>query len=327
MRPLIAVLLIGVVAVGLGSASPQGAKTPTPKFEIDHDGGRVLRKDGKQIRWSTPLQGYLGLVRPPHLLWDGQRVYISHKDGVTALAAGTGRILWHSKGPNDRMLLKDKLLLATDCSVGEEVVASGRWLLARSVENGAEVFKVRLPAKDFDPLPIEEVAGLFLVQMMDAPGGQGNAILIDRQGKVRHRFNRQVVAGLVQGKGRVFLTSRDVVRLSADEKALWVRPFKRREWTAGGGMLEVGGDLVAFLYGRISDSGVQLVCLNGETGKVVWRAECAPLGVGHSQYSHDAEVKVEGNRLRVTSRGSSGTFVELLDLQTGKRLKRTVSKR
>ena len=151
--------------------------------------------------------------------------------------------------------------------------------------------------------------------------------MLDRQGRVRYTFNHQVVAGLRQGKDRVFVTSHDVARLTADHKARWVVPFEDPEWIVGGGLVEVrGGDLLAFLYSEAADSGVQLMRLNA-AGKVVWRRYCRGLGVAHSEYSHHAKVAVEGNSVCVTSKGSEGTFVELLDLQTGKQLKRTVSKR
>jgi outer membrane protein assembly factor BamB len=314
MRRAWTVLLVGLLAGSPGPAVPQGDSTGSPRFDIDHDAGRVVRRDNKgKVRWSTPLAGYLGRVRPPHLVWDAQRVYVTHEDGVTALDADSGKARWHSKGPSDRLLLSGDLLLA----------AGGPVLTARAVVSGAEVFKVRLPAKDSDPLPIAEVAGLFLAQVWDEPGGDGNALLFDREGKVRYRFNRQVVAGLRQGDDRVFLTSRDVVRVALDGKARWLVPFEDREWITGGGLVEMkGGDVVAFLYGYIHDSGVQLVRLKAATGEVVWRARCAPLGVGHSKYRHDATVAVEGERLHVSSRGSYGTFVEVLDLRTGKQLYR-----
>jgi hypothetical protein len=94
-----------------------------------------------------------------------------------------------------------------------------------------------------------------------------------------------------------------------------------------GGLVEVpGGGVVAFSYGSGFDSGVNVVRLDLATGKVVWWVRCASLGVEHSKYRHQAAVVVEGDRLRVTSEASGGTFVEELDLKTGKRLKRTETK-
>jgi hypothetical protein len=131
-----------------------------------------------------------------------------------------------------------------------------------------------------------------------------------------------VVAGVRRGEDVVLLTSRDVVRLGPGGKSRWAVPLER-EWIAGGGLVAVpGGDMVAFLYGRISDSGVDVVRLSPSDGKVAWRTHCKGLGVPHSKYNHQATVAVEGGRLRVTSRASAGTFVELLDLRSGRQLER-----
>jgi outer membrane protein assembly factor BamB len=293
-------------------------------FEIDHEVNRVVCRDAGRIRWSTPLKGYLGLVRPPHLLADTERVYVTHESGVTALDAKTGKILWRSKGPNDRLLLSGNLLLAADCEAGEAVAARGRWLVARAVATGAVVFRTALPVKGFDPESIREVvAGLFLVDGGEHPDGKGQTLLLDRKGKVRFRLDRQVVDGKQRGKDLVLLTSRDVVALGPDGRTRWAVPFEERQWVAGGGLEELpSGDLLAFLFGCISDSGVQVIRLNPTTGKAAWQVRCAPLGVTHSEYEHGAEVKVKGQRVKVTSRGSDGRFVEVLDLKSGQQLKR-----
>jgi hypothetical protein len=297
------------------------SERPPPDLRIDHDANAVVRSG--QVRWSTHLDGYLGRVRDPHLLHDADRVYVTHGDGVTALDGHTGKVLWHSPGPADRMCLSCDLLLATDCGVAESLGGRGRWLTARAVATGAEVFRVGLPLEGFDALPIGEVAGLFLVQVWGDGSEKGAAVLIDRQGKVRHRFDRQVVAGKSLGQDRVFLTSRDVVRVSPGGKVAWSVPFPHPEWIAGGGLLELeGGDLLAFLYCQIADSGVQVVRLDPAAGRVVWRASCVGLGVGHSAYRHRAEVEIDGEFVKVTSRGSYGTFVELLDPASGRQLGR-----
>jgi RNA polymerase sigma factor (sigma-70 family) len=308
----------------LATAPPQQlAKTDREQpataalFDIDYDAHRVIARSVRGgIRWSTALDGYLGLVRPPHLLWDAQRVYVTHQDGVTALDAHTGKVLWHSPGPGNCLFLKGELLLAAD----------GASVHARAVVSGAEVFKVNLPARDFDPSPIAEVAGLFLVQALEKPGGKGVAFLLDRKGQIRHRLDRQVVAGIRQENDLILLTSTDVVRLSPDDKIRWAIPFERHQWLAGGGLAELpGGDLLAFRHGRINDSGVDLIRLKPGAGQVVWKAHCAGLGVAHSEYEHEVRVAIERRTIRVTSRGSQGTFVELLDLRSGRQLERIQS--
>jgi outer membrane protein assembly factor BamB len=350
MKPIIVLVLVLVATVGLTMVmahrpSVQRLRTgDPPKIEIEPDpepdkrrsdieindhNSQVIRRDSDgRIVWSTHLDGYLGGVRPPHVLHDANRVFVTHKDGVTALDAQTGKVLWQSAGPNDRLCLSKDLLIATECSMAECLLEKGRWVTARAVDTGAEVFRVPLPLQDFDPLAIEEVAGLFLVQTHEDTGGHGNGLLIDRKGQVRHRFDRQVITGRLRGEDRVFLTSRDVVCLTADDKPRWAVPFRDGEWIAGGDLVDVdGGDLLAFLYGHINDSGVQVVRLNPQTGQEVWETWCSPLGVPHSKYRHWATVRMDGEHLKVTSRASGGTFVELLDLQTGQRLGRRVGDR
>ncbi len=222
------------------------------------------------------------------------------------------------------MLLSGGLLLAAECESGDAIVARGRWLLARETRDGKEAFRVALPAKDFDPEPIREVAGLFLVQEMEIPGRKGRGLLIDRGGRVRLKLDRMLLGGHRQGDDLILLTSRDVARVAADGKTVWAVPFRIRQWPAGGGVVPLAdGVVLAYLYGQISDSGVQVVRLEPGTGKQLWQSFCEPLGVTHSRYVHRAAVVTEEGRVKVTSRGSSGTFVELLDLGTGKLVKRT----
>jgi hypothetical protein len=86
------------------------------------------------------------------------------------------------------------------------------------------------------------------------------------------------------------------------------------------------GGLLEFRYGPISDSGVHLRRLDRQDGGVVWEQRCPGLGVGHSEYEHRVVVQIEGRTARVISRGSYGAFVERLDLDSGKRLARSVRK-
>jgi outer membrane protein assembly factor BamB len=301
------------------------ADPPRDGVAINRPRNEVIRRDATGQRvWATHLEGTLGGARPPHLLVDAQRVYVTHGDGVTALDRETGKVLWHSRGPNERLLLSNDLLVAVRCdSSGPATARCGR-LMARAVATGTEVFQALLPPGYEDSAPLQEIAGLFLVQTPPS-GGQGKALLLDRKGQVRHQYNGQIFAGRLRDGGTVFLTNKEVVCLSGKEKIRWSIPFAHLEDAAGGGLVDLGGgDLVAFLYSRVSDSGVQVIRLDPATGQVVWQVCCPPFGaLFYTRYSQDVTVRVEGNRTGVTSRGSSGTFVEVLDLETGQRLGRT----
>jgi hypothetical protein len=235
------------------------AKTTGPPegVSIDNQEHRVVRRNADgNLAWSTPLDGYLGRGGPD-LFGDAERVYLAHNHGVTSLDHATGRILWHSDGPSDTLLLSDGLLLASECSNDDDVAAQGRWFVARTAAAGREVFRVQLPQKDFDPEDVREVTGLFLVQDNWRRKGGPTAFLIDREGWVRLSLDRQVVAGRAVEDDRLFLTRRDVIRVAPSGTIRWSVPFQGEDTELDrGGIVELpGGDLLAFLYGGIWDSG------------------------------------------------------------------------
>jgi outer membrane protein assembly factor BamB len=319
MRPAWTASLLILFACG-----PVVASTPAksgPQFRFDAK-GRVVRLDRGKVAWATKLDRPLDLHGEWALDWDEWRVYVADRGGLSALAVSTGKPLWHSEGATKVLLVRGRLVI----TLGEE---RGVWrFTGRGAASGVLVFQVKLPAGRFggaSTWSVREVAGMYLVQIGSLHDDQ--AVLIDRHGSVRHHFEHLVVEALTVGKEGVFLSGGEVVVASAGREGRWVTPFANPEPLPGGELVGVGGDWIASLYCRNADSGVQLVRFNAATGKVVWRARCEPLGVDHSKYRHNATVAIEGERLRVTSKGSFGTFVELLDLKTGKRLGRTVPKK
>jgi hypothetical protein len=296
--------------------------TPAADPSIEDNGSRVVGRDrAGRVQWSASLTGPLGGVLPTDLIVDPQRVYLARWRGVTALDRRTGEVRWHSGGPCMHLYLSAGLLLAVDCAGNPR---HGRWLVARAADCGAEEFRVRLPLRDFDPGPIQEVAGLFLVQSRWTWRATDVALLIDRRGNVFHRLDRQVLDGRRYGPDLILLTSTDVIRLAPDGRGRWSLPFRREESCPGGQLVPiVGGDLLASQFGCISDSGVQLMRLDPDGGKVVWQTQCPGLRVSHSKYQHNAMLAVEKDHVKVTSHGSAGSFEEILGLRYGDRRKRT----
>jgi hypothetical protein len=96
---------------------------PGPGVDIDYRGGRVTRRDGAgQLLWSVQVASNLLGVRDPHVLHDAERLYLGHAEGLTALDLKTGKVAWQVKdAASDRLHLSGKLLLATECSIGEQV--------------------------------------------------------------------------------------------------------------------------------------------------------------------------------------------------------------
>jgi hypothetical protein len=314
-------LALGSLMVGASGAGAGFFDDP-PRYDYDR-AGQVTRREGERVVWTTKLTGPVGGVRPPHLLADAERVYVTNDDGVTALDAKSGKVAWRSKGPNDCMLLSKDLLLAAQCGDYGDVRKYGRFFSARHVADGKELFRVRLPSdNDFDPYPIKEVAGLFLVQSRgwDKPA----AYLITREGKVWKQFDHLVLDAVEADGQRVFLTADHILGIDEDRTVRWQILLKGSRYNDEGRLLRLpGGDLLVYRYGPISDSGVWLLCVDPCKGKTRFQATCEPLGVDHSKYRHTATATVEKGTLKVVSRGSSGTFVEHLDLHTGKQISRT----
>ena len=301
-------------------------KPPSSAFQLtEGENGRIQRMaaNGGTV-WSTPLKHYVGGVRPPHLLYDGRRVYVSGMvGGVTALDAKSGKILWHSDGPGERMCLHGDLLLAAECGGSPAITANGRWFVARSTATGKEVFKTKLPPEIDDAIPIRRCAGMYLVEQN---GMTTSAILIDDKGQIRLRFNKYLIDARSAGDDVITLMESGVSRLSLKNETKWTVPFKQSSGDGGRIRQLASGDLIAYHFDPISDSGVGVMRLDPISGDVRWKVFCKPLGVSHSKYKHEARIGIENNRLKVTSVGSGGRFDEFLDLHSGKLIRRDTDK-
>jgi hypothetical protein len=147
-----------VAAIGVVLARPENQCrndiAPTPHqhpAEVNHEANIVFRRDSRGWeQWATVLDGRVGGSRWPCVVEDAERVYVAHEDGLTALKASTGRVLWHSPGPKGCLYLSDDLLLATD----------GEVVTARATRDGGEVFRVPSPPGEFH-CPVFRAPGAF----------------------------------------------------------------------------------------------------------------------------------------------------------------------
>lgn len=300
-----------------------------PGVDIDIYAKTVTRHDSTgQLLWKVQSDRVYGCtVRPPGDAHDTERIYLADRDGVTALNLETGKVEWHANGPNHRLHLSGNLLLAVERRGFRNEAKS--WLIARDVRTGTPSFRIAIE-DDFDFSPIQELTGLFLVQVPHwrfPSCGPWVAFLIDHTGKILYRCPAQIYDGRRYGEERVFLTQKGLVRVSADGRELWETSFKR--FDIGGFALRTtlidvpGGDLLAYRYRCNLDSDVEITRFDPKTGTTRWAGKCVGFHkVNRDKYFQVVTVAVEGERLRVTSQGYDGSFVEFIDLKTGESLQR-----
>jgi outer membrane protein assembly factor BamB len=282
--------------------------------------------DGKVV-WTKRVEGLQYRFPSLPMLADDERVYAGTSTGLMAVEKRNGRVVWESAEWACGVLLDgDKVITLVDRSEDPEGQEE-YWVVAYRAETGEKVFETRLPddleyfQHRLEILRISEMMGMYLVQGRDKFSGPGYAVLIDRQGKVWHRGHQRILDGVKVGEDRVLLTSQRVVRLLASGQSQWERVFEWRE--RGGGVVMPGdGTLLAYLYGPNSDSGAQVMRIRIEDGAVMWQVYCQRRGFRHFRYSHNVDAIVDEKTVTVRSAGSSGSWVEVLDLQTGKQLKR-----
>ena len=125
------------------------------------------------------------------------------------------------------------------------------------------------------------------------------------------------------GDCRVVVGKTRIACLDNKSNVRWSLPPMKSVFDGGADMLSLpDGDALIYGWGMISDSGAELVRVRLGDGKVVFRVELAPAGVGHSKYRHDVFVRARGDRLDVVSVGSHAKWVEVLGATTGKSLAR-----
>jgi hypothetical protein len=303
----------------------KGYKQPP---ERDHDGfldddlNVVYYKKNQTIVWARKFTGRLGGVRPPHILSDQSRVYVSHNNGILALNKPDGDFLWYQEGPNERMALNGNVLYAVSRGHGNKGEKNGWWLFARDTKSGNLAFKYELSQDDdYDPDPVKVFDDVVVVQKSYSFEG-GDTKFIDGKGKLLHQLPFEVV-DMATNNGRYYvLSGSKVLGYGKDWKPFGIWSFPQAEFLPRGRLFFLNGNTaLAYLFCPISDSGVQLMKFDTTTGRTIWNYQCRPLGVGHSAYSHRVTVEIVDANIRVTSDGFR-RFVETITIENGNRLDR-----
>jgi outer membrane protein assembly factor BamB len=284
-----------------------------PAPEISFDKGAVVRKGA--ISWRTPLQGYLGTVRPPDRVISGDRVVVVAEHRLVGLDANTGAQVWTADATTDRLFAEGDLVFSTDCQ-SPSAAPKHRWLEAHRLSDGKLAWKIELPSR-IDPDAIYKIGSLYAV------GGRDYVALFDAAGTRHIELDEHVIVAEPIGSDVIVATDKRIARLGPRGETRWdLKKIKDTFVGAGGFVTLPGGDMLLFAYGAISDSGVELVRFRPDDGKELYRVQKHGAGVGHSEYEHTAWVRLRNGRLEIVSHGSYATRIETASPETGTTLKR-----
>jgi outer membrane protein assembly factor BamB len=286
-----------------------------PPEEILLEGTTVTRVDqrGEPV-WSTALGVRLCTVRPPDRLVHNGRVFVAYDVGIVALDYETGREIWRSEGPSGHLHASGALLVAVDCTSRRKPEA--RWLVARNEADGREAFRYEL-RWNAEPDVIQDVGDLLLVR--DAWTREGyKSALLNHRGKPVITLDKYVARACLMDGDLLLVTNTGLARLGSRGQARWENPVLRATEITGARIIPLpGGDILAYVFCEISDSGIEVARVRGTDGRLVWSTECKELGVSHSSYSQVCYHEIRGGDLIMVSQGAAAHFVEILDLATG----------
>jgi len=148
----------------------------------------------------------------------------------------------------------------------------------------------------------------------------GDGLTVSPTTRVHERATADFAAELPLGS--IIVTGKGVA-LYRGETLVWKNDAVFPEALGTAGVVPIdGGDIVVYAWIEIADSGVAVTRVSGENGKTVWHRDLEPLGAVHSKYRHVAYAEVRDDELVVVSQGSYGSWLEVLDSQSGRKKRR-----
>jgi outer membrane protein assembly factor BamB len=279
----------------------------------------VERVDSQgNVVWSVEMPPYIPYCRPRPWLRFKSTVIVARGDGLVSVEFDTGKTLWTSEGPNNRLAVAGNLVLAACHS---STATRSQRAVARNGDTGKLEWKLRLPGSG-EPHAI--VAGGGLIWITGSDERKGYTYVVDRQGTLLRQFP-ECVSSFHSAGGKVVIASeKRIAALDPRAKTVWeILHDHNDEWPCGmtGICPGPGRDFLVYFFGAICDSGVHVWRVCATDGKILWKKYCPGLQISHSKYSHAVYVHRVRGELVVVSQGAS-YFVEVLSIETGKRVRR-----
>ncbi len=294
------------------------AKPPQVLQTADDNVATRLEPDGR-VRWSHDMGGYF---RSWECVVDAGKVVLPYDGGLVALDDRTGDVAWTSAGPALNLFAADNMVIAVSSPWAP---GCKREIVARSLRDGSVVWSV--PEVETRWVGSIMRSGDILFVRYEIGIREGATTGVDLRGNVRFHLKEYVFSARETDSDFLVVTSHRVARLTKAGAVVW--EVLQSDWNSNwpfdwGETVPIAGtDALVCFHGPISNSGAEVWRLDAATGRVRWKALCDPLpNVMHSEYQHSVRLVPLTEEVVVVSRGSSGSFVEVLALSDGKRLNR-----
>ncbi len=297
---------------------PEGAATgfvSSATRWVGHETSAVLSLSvlTGETAWRLALPDEVDSIRPPALVADDDAVFIATTKGLRALDARTGQERWQRDGQGFQRLRVTNGALYACAKYG------GTPAYVRRIDRatGKDAWRVEVPT-DLEPAPVIAWNDAKVALATSVPwGNQGWTYALDADtGKVLWSTNRTTVGAWADAGGaRAWLASPPELRL-VDVTTGEGTAIDKFERDAAVFLLDERRMLVAD-YDAIS-CGVGLRAYDASTGERLWTSNAQGLEVPHSEYYQRIRIERVGTRLCLVGETAGGTFIDVVDAETGK---------
>lgn len=298
-----------VIDAARGTTAPDADLTATDHGEWSATTElRRTAPDGT-TRWSAAIRDPFG-IRASAITLTGDRLVVHTAGELDAFDDATGEPRWHASGVDSAPVVGGDTLLYIGAS------PDGCWLVGRTIADGGERFRAKLPDRCDASLAVAGERALV--------SENASTRVYDLRGRELRRLDGGLVSAHAVGRELVLVLSAQIAGVAADGELGWQLGAPSYTSASGTAFADLpGGDLIIADYCARCDSDVEVQRISPATGRVAWHARVpgfrAGNGSGYTQYVY---LLVRGEQLFVVSQADGHAFFEQLATATGERTRR-----
>ena len=282
----------------------------SPPFRREPD--RVVRvHEDRTIAWSVPV-----IAGPADPVVGEGRAVVASSNVLLGLDDATGAEVWRADQAIDRLAIDGQLLLA----VGRfELPGGSRWLVARTLETGAERWRTELPVNG-DPESIIGLGDRIVVELASPPF----TVVYNSDGQEQFRLAEHAeLIHIADGPAHewVVFSDKRLARIDATGQTMWELRGASDRCVADCDLLVLRGtEAIISNASAPSDSSLEVARLDLANGKRAWRARIrrgTSIAGRTATDRHSTYIEARGDEVFVVSQGDQRSAFERLSVANG----------